>query len=278
MFIQGGVGELPELPEVETIKNELAPHLTGRTFTGVEVCDPKLSIRPALDVFKDELMGRKIQTIERRGKYLMFNLSDGKVLIMHLRMTGSLLLNPENTERYIRATFRFDDGSQLYFIDRRRLGVVSLVDGRISGMLKMGPEPLSDEFTPDKLAQLLKRRQAPIKAVLLDQAVIAGIGNMYADEALFQAGIHPLKKAGDLSLTEVKRLYNAIVNTLESAIGNKGASVDTYSRPGGEIGTAHYEFKVAHRRGGTCGICGTEIQRIVIRNRGTYFCPYCQKL
>jgi formamidopyrimidine-DNA glycosylase len=268
---------LPELPEVETIKNELAPHLTGRTFTEVELYDRKLLLKPEPDIFVTGLVGRKLHAIERRGKYLLFHLSNGKVLLMHLRMAGSLLLNPETIERYVRAKFGFDDGSRLFFIDRRRLGVVSLIDECESGLSKMGPEPLSSEFTPEKLAQLIKGRQAPVKAVLLDQSVIAGIGNMYADEALFQAGIHPLRIAGDLSIAEVNKLHDAIVKTLKSAIGRKGASVDTYFRPGGEMGTAHYEFKVAHRRGDTCRICGAPIQRIVVGNRGTYYCSYCQK-
>lgn len=143
---------------------------------------------------------------------------------------------------------------------------------------KLGAEPLTTEFTAEILAKRLHGRQAPIKAVLLDQGVVAGIGNMYADEALFAARIHPLKEAGDLPSRQIRNLYKAIVNVLQLAVDNKGASVDTYRRPDGEQGTAHYGFNVAHRRGETCRVCGSAIERIMIRNRGSYFCPHCQKL
>ena len=269
---------MPELPEVETIRNELVPYIVGRIVTDIEINDPRLIVRPAPDVFKQKVVGRKITGIGRRGKYLIFRLSDDTIVIMHLRMTGSLLLNPENVDRYIRAKFRFDNGNELFFIDRRRLGVMWLVEGQQGDIPKTGLEPLSNEFNAGELQKMLRGRKAPIKAVLLDQTLVAGIGNMYADEALFMARIHPLRKAGALSRIEIEQLHNAIVTTLKAAIGNKGASIDTYSRPGGEPGTAHYQFKVAHRRGSTCYICGTGIQRTVVRNRGSYFCPGCQKL
>jgi formamidopyrimidine-DNA glycosylase len=141
---------------------------------------------------------------------------------------------------------------------------------------KLGPEPLEDSFTSEVLAQRLRNRTAPIKPVLLDQSVIAGIGNMYADEALFEAKIHPLRPTGSLSKDEINRLYRAIRRVLSSAISHKGASVRSYFRPDGNPGTAHFEFRVAHGTGKDCPICGTPIKRIVVRNRGTYFCPRCQ--
>jgi formamidopyrimidine-DNA glycosylase len=269
---------LPELPEVETIKRELSPHISGRRFTDVTICDTKLIKKPAAAEFRRRLKGLSISSLERRGKYLIFRLSNGHTLVIHLKMTGSLLLNPEQTDRYARVIFKLDDGSRLVFTDRRRLGAIWLVPTEEAVIRKMGPEPLEASFTADALAEYLRRRQAPIKAVLLDQGFVAGIGNMYADEALFAARIHPLRKANSLSSTEIRSLHRAIIDVLQSAITSKGASIDTYIRPDGRLGTAHDNFRVAHRGGQPCPVCGTTIERLAIRNRGSYFCPNCQKI
>ncbi len=269
---------MPELPEVETIKNELSPQITGRRFTSITICDAKPVRQPSVDEFCRKLAGRTIEKLERRGKYLIFRLSGGEALVIHLRMTGALLLNPEHADRYTRVIFGLDDGSQLVFTDRRRLGAIWLVENEQVVVHKLGPEPLSPKFTIKGLVNLLHKRQAPIKAVLLDQATIAGIGNMYADEALHAAKIHPLRKANSLSSREIQRLYRAINHVLSQAISNKGASTDTYKRPSGEHGTAHHSFHVAHQGGKPCPSCGTTIQRLAVRNRGSYFCSNCQKL
>jgi len=269
---------MPELPEVETIKNELAPHVTGQLLIGVVVHDDKLLQGIPVGEFCGKLLGRKVLEINRRGKYLMFQLSGGVVLVIHLRMTGALMLNSDVNAPYTRAVFQFGNGEQLAFVDRRRLGVMRLAGDASEVTSKLGVEPLNKEFTVRVLAEKLRGRKAPIKAVLLDQSIVAGIGNMYADEALFAAKIHPLKEAGDLSAPEIRKLHKSIVTVLKAAITNKGASVDTYKRPGGENGTAHYEFNVAHRRGQTCRVCGGKVDRIVVRNRGSYFCPKCQKM
>jgi formamidopyrimidine-DNA glycosylase len=200
------------------------------------------------------------------------------VLIIHLKMSGALLLNPEQDSRYTRIIFHLDNGSQLIFTDRRRLGNIWLMENELTIIGKLGPEPLTSEFTVELLAERLQKHKAPIKAVLLDQSFIAGIGNMYADEALFAARIHPLRQANSLSPQEIRNLHKAVIDVLRSAINSKGASIDTYKRPDGQIGTAHYNFNVAHRGGKPCPICGTTIQRLAIRNRGSYFCPKCQKL
>jgi len=268
---------VPELPEVETIKNELSPHMVGRQFTRVTVCDAKMVRQPPVEEFHRKLEGQRINGLERRGKYLIFRLSSGEVLIIHLKMAGALLLNPKQTDRHIRVIFHLDNGSQLIFTDRRRLGAIWLLENEQAVTGKLGPEPLTPEFTAETLAKRLHKHQAPIKAVLLDQAFIAGIGNMYADEALFTARIHPLRKANSLSPREIENLHKAVVDVLRSAIDSKGASVDTYKRPDGQLGTAHSNFNVAHRGGRPCPICGTPIQRLAIRNRGSYFCPNCQK-
>ena len=267
---------MPELPEVETIKNELSPWVVGQSFTEITILDAKLVCGGSVEEVRRGLIKKKIESLERRGKYLVFHLSSGKSLIMHLRMTGSLLLNPKDVDCYARAVFHLSNGHRLVFSDRRRLGLIWLVDDTKAVVGKLGPEPLDESFTPDILGQRLSRHHLPVKAALLDQCIVAGIGNMYADEALFAARINPLRKADDLSPEEVQTLHNSIRRILGAAIGNKGASVDTYIRPEGKLGTAHFDFKVAHKGGESCPICGSTIERVLVRNRGTCFCPRCQ--
>jgi len=269
---------MPELPEVETIKNELAPRVVGQSFSEVTFFDARLVCGGSAKEVRRGLIGQKVESLERRGKYLIFHLSNGRSLIMHLRMTGSLLLNPNEVDRYARAVFHFSSGHRLVFSDRRRLGVVWLGDDARAVVGKLGPEPLNENFTSDILGQRLSRHHIPVKAALLDQCIVAGIGNMYADEALFAARIHPLRKADALPPEEVRTLHNCIYRVLMTAIGNKGASVDTYVRPEGELGTAHFDFKVAHRRDEPCPVCGSTIERVPVQNRGSYFCPGCQPL
>jgi len=267
---------MPELPEVETIKNELAPHIIGHTITAVTLFDERIVRQPSVEEFNSCLIGQAITRVGRRGKYLFLSLTSGQTLVIHLKMTGSLWLTPP--DRFIRAVIHLDGGTKIYFRDPRKFGVMWLVEDKNSVADKLGPEPLEDEFTAEVLAQRLSGRTAPIKALLLDQSVIAGIGNMYADEALFLAKIHPMRPGGSLSKKEIECLYNAIKQVLTAAIVDKGASVDTYFRPDGQIGTAHFRFRVAHRRGESCPICDTPLQRLPVRNRGSYFCPKCQTL
>ncbi len=267
---------MPELPEVETIKNELIPYVVGHRVTDVTLFWEKMVIRPSIAEFRAHLIGQEVSGVGRRGKYLFFNLSSGEILVIHLRMTGSLLLETAPSDnRFTRAIIHLD-GVSLYFRDPRKFGIMLLADSINELDDRLGPEPLGDDFNSAVLAQILCSRSAPVKALLLDQSLIAGIGNMYADEALFAAGIHPLRSGGSLSGDETKRLCHSIRQVLQAAIGNKGASVQNYFRPDGETGTAHYEFKVAHRGGEPCFACGTTIKRIPIRNRGSYFCPKCQ--
>jgi len=267
--------KVPELPEVETIKNELLPWIVGQSFTQVTLLDRKLLRWPSPEEFQ-QLVGQRVESLERRGKYLIFHLSSGLSLIIHLRMTGALLLNPEGSDHYARAVFHLSNDARLVFSDRRRLGAIWLGGDAGAIIGKLGPEPLAEDFTPDVLSTLFNEHCIPIKAALIDQNIIAGIGNMYADEILFAARIHPLRRTDTLSDEEIKTLYRSIRNVLASAIGNKGASVDTYIRPGGQLGRAQFNFKVAHRKGQTCPVCHAPIQRILVRNRGTYFCPNCQ--
>ncbi len=270
---------MPELPEVETIKNELMPHVIGRRVAGVTLGWEGIVKQSSSEDFCARLVGQGVTWISRRGKYLIFSLSSGEALIIHLKMTGSLLLNhaSDKPDKFIRAVLYLDNNYQLRFRDPRKFGAMWLVADVSSVVGKLGPEPLEADFTAKVLAERLGSRKAPIKPLLLDQNFVAGIGNMYADEALYDAKIHPLRPASSLSQEEITRLHKAICEVLRAAIGNKGASVENYFRPGGELGTAHFEFRVAHGLGGKlCRRCGTPIERITVRNRGTYFCPKCQ--
>jgi len=269
---------MPELPEVETVKNELSPYITGHCITDVTLVWERIVKEPSVEEFRSRITGQEIIGIDRHGKYLIVNLSRGDLLIIHLKMTGSLLIGQDSSEppRFTRAIIHLDKSTNVFFRDPRKFGLMRLVKDKNSIVDNLGPEPLEASFTPQVLAKRLAKRTAPIKAVLLDQKVIAGVGNMYADEALFATKINPRRLGGSLSQGEIKRLHSAIQRILWAAIGNKGASVQNYLRPDGTLGTAHFEFKVAHGIGKTCPNCGTPIRRIAVRNRGTYFCPICQ--
>jgi len=273
---------MPELPEVETVKNELEPYVIGHKITGVTLFWEGMVRQPPAEEFRVRLSGQVISALNRRGKYLIFSLSNGEVFITHLRMTGSLLAKPAaaEPEKYVRAIIHLDNGVAIHFRDPRKFGVMWLVEDAGSVTGRLGPEPLGAGFTPEVLAGRLENRSAPIKALLVDQSFVAGIGNMYADEALFAAKIHPLRQGKSLTRDEIKRLHQAIQRILRAAIEDKGASVENYYRPDGGVGTAHFQFQVAHRLGGDfCPIhADTPIERMVVRNRGTYFCPECQPL
>ncbi len=273
---------MPELPEVETIKNDLRPVVEGRRFTSVSLFWPRMVIGPSAEELCQRLSGQVIKEVARRGKYLIFRLAGGESLALHFRMSGSLLLRNTNVASSesnlpLTAIFGLDSGLELLFCDRRKLGTMSLVKDEREIASKLGPEPLDTSFTPEILSERLSNRKAPIKAVLCDQKFVAGIGNMYADEALFFANVHPLRPANSLSEEEIKRLYKAIRRVLNKAIGSAGATISDYRRPGGEPGSQQYAFYVAHRGGQTCKVCATPIERIPVRNRGTYFCPKCQR-
>ncbi len=269
---------MPELPEVETIKNELLPRVRGHCFVGVNLLWLRAVREPSPEEFCQRLTGWVVENLQRRGKYLLFKLSGGETLILHLKMSGWLWLQPLSSGLvpYTTAMFHLDNGEGLYFVDRRRFGTMWLVGEAERVVGRLGPEPLDSSFTLQLLGRLVGQHRLPIKVLLCEQNLIAGLGNMYADEALFSAGIHPLKRANTLSAEEVDHLYRAIGEVLWRGIRGKGASTDTYRRPGGEKGSAHFEFQVAHRRGETCHCCGNPIQRVPLRGRGTYFCPHCQ--
>lgn len=272
---------MPELPEVETVKNELLPLVVGRRITGMTLVWEGIVKELSVDEFCSRTVGQEITAIIRHGKYLFFHLSNRDFLLVHLKMTGSLIVSHDPPEpfKFVRAIIHLDNDTSIYFRDPRKFGLMRLVKDTVAIRHKLGPEPLEESFTSQLLAERLTNRTAPIKALLLDQKFIAGIGNMYADEVLYASRINPWRRGGSLTRPEIKRLHHEIRRILWAAIENKGASVDTYFRPDGSEGSAHYEFKVAHTLGGkTCTVCGGPIERVVVRNRGTYFCPKCQPL
>jgi formamidopyrimidine-DNA glycosylase len=272
---------VPELPEVETIRRDLLPIVVGRTVTEAWVSPnaPRLIQLLAPEEFCRQIAGRRIEDVSRRGKYLFFHLDNGLRWAVHLRMTGRLLHEPKGCPEnpYLRASFRLDNGASLCFVDLRKFGTMWLVDDESLVWAKLGPDALSEEFTPAYLQALLKRRSAPVKAALLDQAAMAGIGNIYADEALFRAGISPKRAANSLSKKRVAGLHEAIRETLEVALGDRGSSFRDYLDPSGREGGHHLKVKVFRRTGEPCYVCGTPIKRVRLGGRSTHFCPKCQR-
>lgn len=274
---------MPELPEVETIRVQLAPAVTGRTIERVRILDPLLVAPERPEPLVRKLKQRKITGLERRGKYLLFRLAGGDTLVIHLRMTGTLtLLDHEPSgedKRYLRLVIFLDNGSFLILRDPRRFGKTMLLEGDAATTYwdKLGPEPLSSAFNQAALGRALAGRSRAIKPTLLDQQLIAGIGNIYADEALFEAGIRPQKRSGDLSDKEIERLASSIRQTLKRAIKLQGSSIDSYRDSRGNPGRFQETFRVHRREGEPCPGCRGRVKKIKLGGRGTYFCPRCQK-
>lgn len=272
---------MPELPEVETIVNDLRQRLVGRRFTNVAVCWAGSIAEPHLDKFRRRIRGQRILDVRRRGKYLIFSLLGDDSFVVHLKMTGQLLLRPATAERdkYARLVFDLDDGKQLRFVDMRKFGRVYLVDDPEAIVGELGPEPLTEDFTPEALMRMLRRRWGRIKPLLLNQRFIAGIGNIYADEILFAARIHPTRSADTLTSAEIEGLYRAIRDVLRQGIQNRGTTLDdkAYRDAEGRAGGNQDNLRVFRRAGQPCPRCGGTIQRIVVGGRGTYFCPRCQE-
>jgi len=273
---------VPELPEVETIRRDLLPALRGRSFTHAWVSPeaPRLVQAPSAADFARLLAGRRVEDISRRGKYLVFHLSGALYLVVHLRMTGALLHRPSDAppDRYVRAILSLDDGSELRFSDLRKFGAFWLVAELSEVLGRLGPEPLDSGLTPSLLRDLTARRRAPVKSLLLDQRALAGIGNIYADEALFAAGLHPLRPASGLSDAEVERLHDAIRRVLLAALEDRGASFSDYVDASGREGRHQFRVRVFRRTGKPCYTCGREIERVKVAGRSTHFCPQCQPL
>jgi formamidopyrimidine-DNA glycosylase len=271
---------MPELPEVETIRRQLEPELVGRRIESVEVLDERLTRPVSPREVERACAGRRIEAAERRGKYLLLRLDGDRSLVMHLRMTGNLILgDPGEDVRYLRAVIRLEGGATLLFTDARRFGTaVALDDDDLEEYMapRAGIEPLSERLTAEEIGALAEGRRAPLKSFLLVQSGIAGIGNIYADEALWRAQLHPLSPAGSMRPEHWERLRKGIVDTLEAGLANGGASIDDYRDARGEEGRMQDEFLVHTREGLPCLRCGTEVRRIVVGGRSTYFCPGCQ--
>lgn len=273
---------MPELPEVETIKEQLAAKITGLTITGATIYLEKVIATPAPVRFGEMIRGRAILGVNRRGKFLLFDLSGGYRLVVHLRMSGQLVYETAAgpLPRHTHLVFHLDRG-RLRLTDLRQFGRVWLVPAaavQVKELGKLGPEPLSSAFTEEYFLARLQKSRRRIKALLLDQEVVAGIGNIYADEALYVAGVHPARRASDLSVREGKALYRAIQNVLQEGIAHRGTSIRDYVDAGGEEGSHQHFLKVHNRAGRSCPECGTKIEKVKLGGRGTYFCPRCQPL
>ena len=274
---------MPELPEVETIRRQLAPHVEGRTLARLEVLDPRWSDPAPPAELDATVSGRRIEWLERRGKYLLMRLAEEVALVMHLRMTGNLLLVQagEAPQRpYMRARLALDSGAHVLFCDARRFGtgVVLLGDDALERYFaaRLGVEPLGPEFTTAALRALAAGKRAPVKAFLLSQERIAGVGNIYADEALFRARIHPLRPVGTLRPAQIELLREGVVASLEAGIDARGATIDDYRDVDGERGSFQDRFLVHRREGEPCPRCGRPIRKLRAAGRGTYVCERCQ--
>jgi formamidopyrimidine-DNA glycosylase len=271
---------MPELPEVETIRRQLAPHLEGRTLRQVEILDPRWTRPEPARAVEDALRGRVVQEVGRSGKYLVWRLTAERFLLMHLRMTGALLFDPPTDPPHTRVRLTLDGGHRLLYNDPRRFGTGHLLIGAAARDayldLRLGIEPLTPEFTAAHLRAQARGRTAPIKSFVLDQRRIAGVGNIYADEALFRARIHPLRRAGSLTGRQFEALREAIDYALAAGIDAKGATIDDFRHVDGAQGSFQDLFCVHQREGQACPVCGTTIRKLAVGGRGTYVCERCQ--
>jgi formamidopyrimidine-DNA glycosylase len=274
---------LPELPEVETIAADLRPHLVGRTVVRCELRFPTIVRHPEPELFVDLVAGHRIEKVTRRGKYILVGLAEERMLVVHLGMTGQLRLVEPSTPipNHTHAIFDLDDGRQLRYRDPRRFGRIllgteaDLIAAR--AMPVLGPEPIDPTFSAEDLYRALRRRRAPLKAVLLDQGTVAGVGNIYADESLHRARLRPDRLARGLSRASARRLHESLRDSLETAIRNRGSSVDTYRDAWGELGGQQEVLLVYGRAGEPCYTCGRPLSLIRIAGRSTVFCRRCQR-
>jgi len=288
---------MPELPEVETVRRRLLTCLPGLLLRELVVNDPSVSEQSAEEL-TSLVAGRRVTGLRRRGKYLLVDLGPTEapgaeltgpaaggyagpaVAVIHLRMTGQLVFRPEPGERPARFIWRLEPGTELYFQDVRRFGRLwafePAAEEDFFASRCMGPEPFGPEFTLEYLRGALAGRRAPLKAFLLDQRRIAGVGNIYADEALYRARLHPLRSAGSIGPREALRLHAALLETLQAGIDHEGSSIESFIDPAGERGSFQEILNVYQRTGESCRVCGTTVERTVVGGRGTHYCPRCQ--
>jgi formamidopyrimidine-DNA glycosylase len=273
---------MPELPEVESVRRQLEPALVGRRFEHVTIDDPRL-VRPYEPAeVAAELEGERVEAVERRGKYLVVRFESGRVLLIHLRMTGSLLHAAAGSledDPHRRAVVTLEDGSDVAYRDVRRFGTWLLLEpGEAEPYLseRVGDEPLDTLFTAARLGERLADRKTSLKAALLDQRTLAGMGNIYVDEALWRAKLNPLRPASGLDRAELRRLHRSIRAALEHGLARQGSTLRDYRLPDGSGGSMQDEFRVYGRGGEPCDRCGTPISRTRVAGRTTWFCPTCQ--
>ena len=272
------------MPEVETVVRQLAPVLQDRTIDGLEIFDPRWCAPQTTADLEQGLVGHQIAQLTRRGKYKIWRFSSGIHLVTHLRMTGAFLFAEgegfEQQPAHARARFVFAGGGELFYVDPRRFGTATLFDSSesVDSYLseRLGPEPLSDQFDGQVLHALTRGKKTAIKAFLLDQRQVAGVGNIYADEALFRARLHPRRAAGSLKLVQSSALADAVKVSLEAGIDASGATIDDFQHVDGARGSYQYSFLVHRREGEPCPNCGTTVEKLVVAGRGTYVCKRCQ--
>jgi formamidopyrimidine-DNA glycosylase len=269
---------MPELPEVELVVRGLRPQVQGRTFTHVSFDWPRQIVTPSPRAFARRLPGQRIDRLWRRGKYLVFTLTRDTLLI-HLKMTGRLYTTHDGVEpdKWAHVVFDLDDGHQLVFSDARKFGRLHLMADPSPVLDRLGPEPLDAALTAADFEARLGKRRGTLKPLLLNQAFLAGVGNIYADEALWGAQIDPRRKANTLGGSEIGRLYNAIRQVLGDGIEHEGATINWYRKPDGTPGESQEYFAVYDREGEPCSRCGGSITKITLGQRGTHFCPGCQR-
>jgi formamidopyrimidine-DNA glycosylase len=264
---------VPELPEVETERRRLAAKLEGRTLASVEIGDPRLTRPEDPSIVAALLAGDRVGRIDRRGKYLAIRLDSGRTLLVHLRMTGGFRYTPASHER---AALTLDDGTRIVYRDLRRFGTWALFEPEEAEehiAVRLGPEPLERGFTTRFLAERLRDRKAPVKAAILDQRTVAGLGNIYTDEALWRARLNPRREGGSLTTGEIAALRDGIRQALRAGIRHQGADLGDGTYAGGRM---QERFHVYGRGGEPCGRCGSPIEKTRVAGRGTWYCPRCQ--
>jgi formamidopyrimidine-DNA glycosylase len=270
---------MPELPEVDTVARGLRA-VVGCSITGVEVLWERTIAEPPAAAFVERLVGRQIEGTGRRGKWIVIDLTSGDTLLVHLRMTGRLLIEPADApvDRHARVLITLDDGRRLRFSDQRKFGRMVLTDDPSQVLGDLGPEPLGDDFTDARFREMMARRRGRIKPLLLNQRFLAGLGNIYVDEALWRAGIHPLRCANTLREPEIDRLHAAIQRVLREALASGGTTLEDtqYVGADGEPGEFAQQLRIYGRAEEPCLRCGTPIERMRVSQRGTRFCPVCQ--
>jgi formamidopyrimidine-DNA glycosylase len=271
---------MPELPEVETIRRQLAPLVEGKTLEHIEIIDPRWSRPLAPTELAAALEGRRIEGLGRRGKYFVWSLQGEVYLVQHLRMTGALLWEPKPEPAGVRVRIQLRPRHRLVIVDPRRFGTGELLLGADAleafFSARLGLEPFDERFTAEHLRGLARGRRTPIKALLLDQRILAGVGNIYADEALFRARVHPLRQAGSLTAGQHRDLRAAVIDALQAGIDARGASIDDFRHVDGVRGSFQDQFLVHRREGEPCGRCGGPIVKMAVAGRGTYVCERCQ--